>query len=86
MNNASEILISNLDKIHTTDLGIERIKRNLCLEVEDVVNWCKERIKDTNSTIFRKGKNWYINIDNCEITVNSYSYTIITAHKVKKSK
>ena len=31
----------------------------------------------------RKGKNWYITIDNCIITVNAYSYTVITAHKVK---
>lgn len=85
MKNNSEILILNLDKLHTTNLGIERIKRNLCLDVEDdVVSWCKERIKDINSSIIRKGKNWYINIDNCEITVNAYSYTIITAHKVKK--
>ncbi|MDR1617281.1 MAG: DUF3781 domain-containing protein, partial [Syntrophomonadaceae bacterium] len=25
-------LISNLDKIHTTELGKERIKKNLCLD------------------------------------------------------
>ena len=30
------------------------------------------------------GKNWYINIDACIITVNACSYTIITAHKEKK--
>jgi hypothetical protein len=76
-------LILNLDKLHTTKLGIERIKRNLDLNVNDVVAWCKQEIKKTNSYITRKGKNWYINIDNCEITINAYSYTIITAHKVK---
>ena len=26
---------------------------------------------------------WYIKIDGCVITVNAYSFTIITAHKVK---
>jgi hypothetical protein len=26
-------------------LGIERIKRNLCLDVDDVVNWCRLKIK-----------------------------------------
>ncbi|WP_457767602.1 DUF3781 domain-containing protein [Clostridium botulinum] len=31
----------------------------------------------------RMGKKWYIGIDNCEIAVNTYSYTIITAHKIK---
>lgn len=74
-------LILNLDRLHTTELGIMRIKRNLSLEVEDVVTWCRDKIQRTEASIIRKGKNWYINIDNCEITVNAYSYTIITAHK-----
>ena len=77
-------IISNIDKIHTTELGKERIKRNLCLETDDVVSWCIRKIQDANSDIFRKGKNWYISVDNCEITVNAYSYTIITAHKTRK--
>lgn len=34
--------------------------------------------------IERRGKNWYISTDNCIITVNAYSYTIITAHKKKE--
>lgn len=79
--NYNEILISNLDKLHTTDLGIERIKRNLSLNVDDVVSWCREKIKDPNALIVRRGKNWYAAIDQCVITVNAYSYTIITAHK-----
>lgn len=80
-------LIKNLDKIHTTELGIERIKRNLSLECDDVVEWCKNQIKnagasvDCEKNIFRKGKNWYVDIDCGIITVNAYSYTIITAHK-----
>lgn len=78
------ILISNLDKIHTTELGRERIKRNLVLDADDVVSWCIQKIQDANSTVYREGKNWYISIDNCVITVNAHSYTIITAHKVKK--
>ncbi|MBP3886887.1 MAG: DUF3781 domain-containing protein [Cellulosilyticum sp.] len=32
----------------------------------------------------RDGENWYIDIDTCIITVNAYSYTIITAHKEKR--
>jgi len=74
-------LLSNIDKIHTTVLGVERIKRNLCLDVEDIVGWCKQKIQDKNSSIIRKGKNWYIYTDNSVITVNAHSYTIITAHK-----
>lgn len=74
-------LILNLDRLHTTELGVMRITRNLSLEVEDVVTWCREKIQSADASINRNGKNWYINIDNCEITVNAYSYTIITAHK-----
>ena len=81
-NNKSELIL-NLEKLHTTDLGIERIKRNLCLDVDDVVSWCREKIKEPNRSIVRKGKNWYINVTDCELTVNAYSYTIITAHKLK---
>ncbi|MDO4300660.1 MAG: DUF3781 domain-containing protein [Clostridia bacterium] len=77
-------LIENIDKLHTTKLGIERIKRNLQIETEDVVQWCKARILDKDASIERIGKNWYITIDNCKLTVNAYSYTIITAHKTKK--
>lgn len=83
MNTNTCELITNIDKLHTTELGIERIKRNLSLAVDDVVRWCSEKIQDQEASIIRKGKNWYIDIDNCEITVNAYSYTIITAH-IKK--
>ncbi len=76
-------LILNLDKLHTTDLGRERIKKNLSLEVNDVVKWCKEEIQKSNAYITRMGKNWYITVDSFKITVNAYSFTIITAHKIK---
>ena len=77
------VLLENLDKIHTTPMGIERIRRNLALgiEVSDVVAWCRNQICDERSEITRKGKNWYCRIDGCIITVNAYRYTIITAHK-----
>ena len=77
-------LIENIDKLHTTKLGAERIKKNLHLEAhleaEDVVQWCRERILEKDAVIEKSGKNWYINVGGCRITVNSYSYTIITAH------
>lgn len=81
--NADNELLKNLDKLHTTELGIERIKRNLSLDTDDVVNWCKTKINSVNAVIARKGKNWYVNVDNYIFTVNAYSYTIITAHKEK---
>ena len=79
----SDILLLNINKIHTTEMGTDRIKRNLNLDVNDIVEWCKKRIKDKQNSIIRKGKNWYVSVDDCVITVNAYSYTIITAHKIK---
>ena len=81
--NMANELLENLDRLHTTELGVIRIKKNLSLNVENVIEWCKEKISLSNAKIIRKGKNWYITIDNCIITINAYSYTIITAHKVK---
>ena len=76
-------LIENIDRVHTTKMGIERIKRNLGLDDEDVVAWCRARIQDNHAVIEKQGKNWYVHIDGCIITVNASSYTIITAHKEK---
>ena len=76
-------LLMNIYKIHTTHLGISRIKRNLGIE-EDVVEFCKNKVLDKNCNIYKQGKNWYCEIDNIKITINLYSYTIITAHKLKR--
>jgi len=81
----SNDLLDNLDKLYTTDLGVERIKNNLSLDVPDVVEWCRQKILSADDVI-RKGKNWYARFDNCVITVNAHSYTIITAHRERKSK
>lgn len=82
--NSNQELLLNLDNIHTTKMGLDRIKRNLGLDTNDVVEWCKDKIKHPNCYIIRKGKNYYATIDYCMITVNAHSYTIITAHKVKE--
>jgi len=79
-----ELLLSNIDKIHTTTMGIERIKKNLKLDTSEVVEYCKNKILNKNCKIYKQGKNWYCEIDNIKITINSYSYTIITAHLKKK--
>ncbi|MDE7260152.1 MAG: DUF3781 domain-containing protein [Lachnospiraceae bacterium] len=78
-------LLENLDKLHTTELGVGRIKKNLSLDTDDVVAWCKAEIRSDNAVITRNGKNWYVNVDGCIITVNAYSYTIITAHREKRA-
>lgn len=78
-----QILLNNIDKVHTTEMGIGRIKKNLKLDNDDVVAYCKSKVLDKNCNIYKQGKNWYCEIDNIKITINSYSYTIITAHLAK---
>lgn len=82
-NQKNELLL-NIGKLHTTDLGVVRIKRNLDLDAGDIICWCRDQIQNPDAMICRRGKNWYVDIDDCEITVNAHSYTIITAHKIKK--
>lgn len=78
-------LLDNISKVHTTALGAERILRNMGLGNEvDVVAWCVDIIQSPDSTIVRRGKNYYIENKICIITVNAYSYTIITVHKTRK--
>ncbi len=79
----SDELIKNIDKLHTTEMGVERIKRNLGLTNCDALEWCRSKIMDKRAIIGRQGKNWYAQIDGYIITVNASSYTIITAHKEK---
>lgn len=75
-------LFANLDKLHTTAMGIDRIKRNLKIDETDVVKYCYDIILNPKAFIQRKGKNWYVYFENIKITVNVHSYTIITAHKI----
>lgn len=51
-----EVLLSNIDKVHTTEMGIDRIKRNLKLDVNDVVEYCKAKVLDKNCNIYKQGK------------------------------
>jgi hypothetical protein len=76
----SQTLLNNLNKLHTTELGALRIKRNLGLATDDVIAWCRQKIVQADE-IVRKGKNWYAVAGEVIITVNAHSYTIITAHR-----
>jgi len=86
MKDTENKILFNLDKIHTTEMGFDRLKKNLQLQTEDIIGWCKKQISNRKSVIIRKGKNWYVTIDNIEITVNANSYTIITAHIINNHK
>jgi len=74
----------DISRIHTTPLGIQRIKKNLNLAVDDVVAWCKEEIaKASSESIVQKGKNYYVHGSWYVLTINMSSHGIITAHKKK---
>lgn len=75
------LLINNLDRIHTTNMGLARIRGNIGIDNLDVIEWCKNRILDRKALIERQGKNWYVHIDGYILTVNASSYTVITVHK-----
>lgn len=50
------LLIDNIDKIHTTQMRIERIKKNLKLNTDDVVEYCKDLIMNRNCHTYQQGK------------------------------
>lgn len=51
-----QILLNKIDKIHTTKMGVGRIKKNLKLYNNDVVEYCKDRLLDKNLNIYKQGK------------------------------
>ena len=72
-------LLENVDKIHTTEMGIGRIQRNLGI-TEEPVSYCISKLEKEDSKVTKEGKNYYVEVDGCIITINSSSFTIITAH------
>lgn len=77
----SNDLLNNINKLHTTRLSMQRIRRNLNLKDNiNVLNYCKLLILNKNALIYREGKNYYVNINNFILTINASTYTIITAH------
>ena len=75
-------LINHIDLVHTTKLGEERIKKNLKIR-GDVVFFVKKMILNKESIITKVGKNYYVDVNNIIITINSYNYCIITAKRIK---
>ena len=75
-------LLKNIDKMHTTKLGFDRIKKNLNLNNIDVIEYCKNIILDKHSSIYKKGKNYYVENSDIILTINSYTYTVITARRL----
>ena len=78
-----QILLEKKKKKNTTEKKKKKKKKKQKKKTNDVVEFCKNKILDKNCNIYKQGKNWYCEIDNIKITINSYSYTIITAHLIK---
>lgn len=73
-------LLKNIDRIKTTINGAIRVRNNLGLNSVNVVEWCKNLITNKNAKVIKEGKNYYVQANGYEITINSTSFTIITAH------
>lgn len=78
----NELILNNLEKIHTTPLGKNRLIKNLKIDKNiDIIEYIKNLFHSNNCKIYKKGKNFYAEINDLIITINSFSFTIITAHK-----
>lgn len=51
-------LWDNIGKLHTTEMGVTRIKKNLKIDTDDVVEYCKNKILMKDCHICRQGKKW----------------------------
>ena len=82
--NDKNMLLNNIEKLHSTELGMKRISNNLELDIADIINYCKSLLLNNKCRIHKKGKKFYCECADVLLTINSYSYTIITAHKIKR--
>lgn len=78
-----------LDKICYTDLVYGRINKKLNTQLtnDEIEKMIYEIIEETDATKFQKtGKNIYISnsYKNVRLTINSYTYRIITADRLTK--
>jgi hypothetical protein len=81
--NGREELIRNKERIHTTEMGRERVRKNLGLGNVDIIEWCRNLLDGKAAEPILKGKNWYVFSGDIVVTINAHSYTIITAHRMK---
>ena len=81
MENEAASLFANLNRLHTTGPGAERIRKNLGIAAADVVACCRRLVETPGASITQRGKNWYVSSGGCLVTVNASSFTIITARK-----
>ncbi len=73
--------LTQVHRLKTTELGKERIAKNLQIAIDEALPYCLQKIKEENFIGYIQGKNYYICFDDCVLTIHSSSFTIITAHK-----
>ena len=71
-----EYLLTNLDKLHTTDFEEVRLQKNLLLREENPVVWVKGFIQRSETTI-RPMERIFMWL----MTISASSCVIITGHK-----
>jgi hypothetical protein len=76
-------LTDNADKLHTTEAGVVRIRKNTGITDADIVEYCRKLVLRPDCGIYRKGKNWYCESKGIRLTINAKSFTVITAHTMK---
>lgn len=80
-------MVIPIESLHTTPMGADRVRRNLSLDVANVVTWVQKAVRNSPAkSIVRRGKNRYVFRDDFVITINAHSNTIITAHRRDKFK
>ncbi len=43
-------------------VAIGRVKRGLNIDVPDIIEYCRNKIKSEKTNITYKGKNWYVQV------------------------
>jgi len=80
------MLIENIDRLHTTPMGVDLIKRNLKLDTYDVVGYCKNLILSPQCHITQQGKNWYCEIRNTRLLLILTAIRLLPHTSLKKKR
>lgn len=71
----TQILLNNLEKLHTTDMGLIRIKKNLLLNesltIKEVIDYCINIITNNSTLIYKKRKEFLLHFKQYK---NSYKF------------
>ena len=85
INAPKQMLLRHIDEIHTTELGEQRIKRNIGLYATEIIPEIEDALTFHSkfTVVRRRGKNFYVRYRDIQYTINASSYTVITAKVIK---